>query len=144
MKVSILKFAEYVRPVRLTSSEDIARSFENENLLMASWGVYSNEQTISEDLREAHMQVISSNECAKVYPPTLITSSVICTRNSHCSGDSGSMMVAESANGEFLAVGIASFAYQNCQEGVIRPSVFMRISSFLGFIVANSDLTIIS
>lgn len=143
MEVLFLKFSDYVRPVRLTCSEDIARSFENENLLMASWGFYSNEQTISDGLREADMQVISSNECAQHYSPTLITSSVICTRDSHCSGDSGSMMVAESANGEFLAVGIASFAFQNCQEGVTRPSVFMRISSFLDFIVANSDLTIL-
>lgn len=107
---------------------------------MASWGYYSTENTISDVLRSAKMQVISRKKCSEFFPTSLISESVICTESSHCSGDSGSLLVDENEEGEFEAVGIASFAYASCIEGVTRPSVYMRISSFLSFIELNSDL----
>lgn len=89
------------------------------------------------------MEIISRDECTQTFPLSLITQSVICTKTSHCSGDSGSMLVDKNAYGEFVAVGIASFAYETCKEGKTKPSVFMRISSYLDFIEANSDLIVL-
>lgn len=107
---------------------------------MASWGYYSEEHLISDDLRSVEMETISSDECALVYPPPLISSSVICTKETHCAGDSGSMLVDKNSNGDYVAVGLASFSYDTCEEGKTQPAVFMKVASFLDFIKEFIDL----
>lgn len=135
-------FSASVKSLKLPSSLDSIVSYETEMLLLASWGHYSNDNSISDNLRSAEMEVISRDECTVSFAPPLITQHVICTKNSHCSGDSGSMLVDKNENNEFVAVGIASFGYENCKEGEMKPSVFMKISSYLSFIEANFDLII--
>lgn len=133
---------ESVKSLRLQNFFETTSNYDNKKLQMASWGVHSNANAISDELRSAKMEVISRDECAQTFPSRLITQSVICTRNSHCSGDSGSMLVDKTESGEFVAIGIASFAYETCREGETKPSVFMRISNYFDFIEANSDLII--
>lgn len=115
-------------------------NFEQQTLEMASWGYYSDEKVISDRLRFVDMEIISQEECSSVYPPPLITNSVLCSKNSHCSGDSGSLLVDRNSRGEYTAVGIASFSYENCEEGRVKPSVFMRIASYLDFVKGTLDL----
>lgn len=130
-----------MQPLRLPNSDESAENYVQRTLEMASWGAYSNEYLLSDSLRVTSMEIISSNDCSKVYPPPLITPSVLCSRSSHCSGDSGSMLVDLSSSGEYVAVGLASFSFATCNELIESPSVFMRISSFVDFIRQNSDLT---
>lgn len=129
-----------VRPLRLPTIGEEMTSFEDQTLEMASWGIYSDEHVTSDNLRMVEMEIISAEECAKTYPPPLITSFVLCSRASHCSGDSGSMLVERNSRGEFLAVGIASFSIGKCNETFVNPSVFMRIASYLDFIRGTLDL----
>lgn len=105
-------------------------------MMMASWGSYSNELTISDELRYATMKIVSSKECSKVFGP-LITDSVICSYEMHCSGDSGSLLVDGN-----VAVGIATFSMGSCEEGKSFPSVFVKAASYLDFIKDNSNLVV--
>lgn len=123
-----------VQPILLPSLDDVINTFEDQKLLMASWGHYSDESVISETLRSVEMETIPLLECSAIFPPQLVSSSVICTKDSHCSGDSGSMLVKIDHNGNYVAVAIASFSYGVCEEGRLKPSVFMRIASYLDFI----------
>ena len=107
---------------------------------MASWGYYSDKNQISESLRYVEMETISRIECGTIYPPHLISNSVICTKESHCSGDSGSVLVEKNIMGDYVAVGLASFSYNICEEGKTKPAVFMRIASYLDFIMEFIDL----
>lgn len=131
-----------MKSLKLPSFIDSTTSYVDSTLQLASWGLYSNENVVSDLLRSSEMEVISQENCLKAFPPPLITELVICTKNSHCSGDSGSMLVDKHEHGELVAVGIASFGFNSCSEEVIRPSVFMKITSYLEFIEANSDLII--
>jgi secreted trypsin-like serine protease len=131
-----------VKSLKLPLLSDPPTQYNGKNLHIASWGRFSNSDSVSDTLRKAEMEVISRETCETFFPPPLITQSVICTASSHCSGDSGAILVDKDDAGEFLAVGIASFAYGSCREGWTRPSVFMRISSYLSFIESNLDLTL--
>lgn len=111
-----------------------------QTLELASWGFYSNENILSDSLRVVEMKIISSEECSTVYPTKLITTSVFCTENSHCSGDSGSALVNKNNLGVYTAVGLASFSFENCMEEQVKPSVFMKISSYIDFIRGTLDL----
>lgn len=103
------KKIDHVQPLILPTSENSLNNYEDHVLVMASWGFYSNENVLSYKLRSAEMETISSTECTKIYGPPFITSSVICSKDSHCSGDSGSMLVDEISYGKFVTVGVASF-----------------------------------
>lgn len=131
-------FLDTVQPLLLPESGDI--NHEGQLLVMASWGYFSDDNMLSDVLRATQMEVISQTLCATVFPPPLITSSVICTQETQCSGDSGSMLVQRQHDGRFVAIGIASFSYDSCSEENSNPSVFMRVGSYLDFINENIDL----
>lgn len=133
----LLTPSDSVRSLRLPTIGEETRNFEDHTLEMASWGYYSDENVLSDNIRFVKMKIISTEECTKVYAPSLITSSVMCSESSHCFGDSGSMLIQNNNHGEYLAVGIASFSYAGCKE---RPAVFMRITSYLDFIRGNLDM----
>lgn len=111
-------------------------NYDDKFLTMASWGIHASSNSLS----DRTMEMMSSADCAKAFYPPFITQSVICSKDSHCAGDSGSALVDERSPGDYVVVGIASFTYGECTEGVRKPSVFMRVSSFLDFIRSNSDL----
>lgn len=133
-----LKFLDAVKPLELPGSVDI--NHEGESLVMASWGHFSEDRVLSDVLRATEMEVISQELCSTMFPPPLITNSVICTKETQCSGDSGSMLVQRQHDGQFIAIGIASFSYNTCSEENLNPSVFMRVASYLDFINDNTDL----
>lgn len=128
-------FSETVQPLLLPEPGDT--NHEGQSLVMASWGYFSEDHELSDVLRATQMEVVSQELCSSVYPPPLITSSVICTKETQCSGDSGSMLVQRQHDGNFVAVGIASFSYDTCSEENSKPSVFMRVASYLDFINDN-------
>lgn len=132
------KSLDTVQPLLLPESVDI--NHEGESFVMASWGHFSKERVLSDVLRATEMEVISQELCSTMFPPPLITSSVICTKETQCSGDSGSMLVQRQHDGKFIAIGIASFSYDTCREETLSPSVFMRVASYLDFINDNTDL----
>lgn len=132
-RFGILPALDFVRPLQLPSNAN--ENYENKQLLMASWGYYSEELTISNELRSSAMEIVPSSVCAELFGAPLITDSVICSNEMHCSGDSGAMLV----DGD-VAVGIASFSMGSCEEGKISPSVFMKVASYLDFIDENTHL----
>jgi hypothetical protein len=128
-KFSIL---ELIKPVKLPNFEESLEDFYlNKFLKLASWGFYSTtEQPYSDTLRLALMEISSLEECRQQIPSSYVSEFVICSRDSHCSGDSGSMLIDTRADGSLIAVGVASFGLGNCEENQRRSSVFMRISSY--------------
>lgn len=142
MKILIqdfIKFLDTVQPLLLPESQDL--NYDGQSLVMASWGHFSEERMLSDVLRATEMEVISQELCSTFFPPPLITSFVVCTKETQCSGDSGSMLVQRRLDGKFIAVGIASFSYENCSKENSNPSVFMKVASYLDFIHDNTDLT---
>ncbi|CRL06804.1 CLUMA_CG019795, isoform A [Clunio marinus] len=129
-----IHFDETVQPLRLPNQYEVDIDYTTKALQLASWGVYSNANTFSISLRSASMEVISNSECSEIIPANLVTSKVLCSKTSHCSGDSGSTLVERTDDNDYLAVGIASFGLGMCEEGKVNPSVYMRIASYLDFI----------
>lgn len=121
-----------MKPVKLPNFEESSIDFYlNKSLKLASWGFHSStQQSYSDTLRHAFMEISSLEECRQQIPSSYVTEFVICSRDSHCSGDSGSMLIDLKSDGNFIAVGIASFGLGSCEENQRRASVFMRMSSY--------------
>lgn len=118
-----------------TFEESSVDFYLNRHLILASWGLYSTtESPYSDTLRSALMEISSLEECSQQIPSTYLTEFVLCSYDSHCSGDSGSMLVESQLDGTFTAVGVASFGLGTCHEDHRRMSVFMRISSYIEWI----------
>jgi secreted trypsin-like serine protease len=125
-----------VKPAKLPSIEESDIDFYlNRHLTLASWGFYSSaESSFSDNLRSALMEISTLEECAEEIPSYYLSEYVICSRDSHCSGDSGSLMIDRQSDETFVAVGIASFGIGSCKEDQRSASVFMRISSHIEWI----------
>jgi chymotrypsin len=98
---------------------------------------------ISTFLRFVDVPVTTDLQC-RIRFPTIIQDSNICSSGEGgrgaCSGDSGGPLTTQ-RNGNSLQIGVVSFGLAlGCEVG--WPSVFARVSSFLDFIQANTDLTI--
>ncbi|KAG5679063.1 hypothetical protein PVAND_008660 [Polypedilum vanderplanki] len=140
-----IQFNDKIKPVRLPSRSEAFSNYEHsETLKLAAWGIYSNAQEISNNLLYANIQMLSTNECERIFGSFLITDQVICSQTLHCSGDSGSLLIDHNVdNDDFLAVGIASFAnYETCTEGVNHASAYMRVASYLDFINEHTSLIV--
>ncbi|CAO1364180.1 unnamed protein product [Diamesa serratosioi] len=141
-------FSDTIQPIALPSWNDQTNLFEDHKAIVAGWGVFSNEQLISEYLRFVDLNIISNKECRKMFA-ALVTDEIICTSGkevkSSCSGDSGSALVSYDINNQLIQIGIVSFGTK-CREGNESPSAHTRITSHLHFIEEHSDhqTTIIS
>jgi chymotrypsin len=98
---------------------------------------------ISTFLRFVNVNIITNLAC-RVRFPTIIQDSNICSAGEGgrgaCQGDSGGPLTVQ-RGGNSLQVGVVSFGLAlGCEVG--WPSAFARVTSFLDFIQANTDVTI--
>ncbi|KAL0828832.1 hypothetical protein ABMA28_003743 [Loxostege sticticalis] len=93
--------------------------------------------TFNPDQREAHLQVISNEQCIDTFG-SFIIHSTLCTSAPRgvnvCQGDSGGPLVAGSGSNRIL-IGVTSFTSTNCEAG--DPSGFARVTSFLPWIMSR-------
>lgn len=132
---------ENVQPIQIAMHKDSMKYYEDEKMEIASWGYFSSNNVIDYKLRSSEMEIMARDDCENIFKGTIITESIICTKQSHCAGDSGSMLINKESDGTMIAVGVASFGYRSCSfENNDMPAAYMKIESFLEFILKNSDL----
>jgi chymotrypsin len=159
-------FNAQIQPVTLPTRAQAGDQFEGEAATISGWGRFSDgncrllffysehytdkftiffvaSNDIAAQLRFVNVPVITNLAC-RIRFPTIIQDSNICSSGEGgrgaCQGDSGGpLTVQRGANS--VQVGVVSFGLAiGCEVG--WPSAFARVTSFLDFIQANTDLTI--
>lgn len=128
-----------IRAAILPSQSDVNYDFANEDAVASGWGVFSQENPVVSDvLRYVYDNVITVNQCA-ISTIGLANANNICMTGTQnrgvCNGDSGGPLTVR-RGGESMHVGIASFVVASCHNTL--PSVFVRTTSFLAWITANT------
>ncbi|CAG9810546.1 unnamed protein product [Chironomus riparius] len=92
---------------------------------------------VSLNMRFIEVEIMETCKCKKMFPFPIFDS-MICTSTmsgmSSCMGDSGSALVAE-IKGRKVQIGVVSFGNRKCATGSDYPVVFVRISSYLDWIL---------
>jgi chymotrypsin len=160
-------FNAQIQPVTLPTRAQAGEQFDGEAATISGWGRFSDgncrlfflnmniilinssvfffvaSNDIAAQLRFVNVPVITNLAC-RIRFPTIIQDSNICSSGEGgrgaCQGDSGGpLTVQRGANS--VQVGVVSFGLAiGCEVG--WPSAFARVTSFLDFIQANTDLTI--
>nr|XP_022909832.1 brachyurin-like [Onthophagus taurus] len=141
---STVTLTDNIQPVRLPSRSDIGNDIVGTTARISGWGLTSDSSTtISPTLREASVDVMSIAACRfamRWWEIAIIAESHLCTSGDGgrgiCSGDSGGPVVSNDR-----LIGVAAFGLVNgCELGL--PSIHTRVSTFLDWIEANSDVSI--
>jgi len=146
---SAIDFAgnEHIRPVCLPA--DDSNTYAGEQATVTGWGTTSSGGTVSQQLREVTVQVLSNTECtSKGYSDSDITARMICAGvdaggKDSCQGDSGGPLVSSgsgdgtTAGQNYEQIGVVSWGY-GC--AVARyPGVYARTSKVLSWITSNTS-----
>jgi len=128
-----------IRAAILPALSDIGNDFANENAVASGWGVFTAENPVVSDvLRYVYDNVITVTQCA-LSTIGLATAQNICMTGTQnrgvCNGDSGGPLTV-ARGGQSMHVGIASFVVASCHNTL--PSVFVRTTSFLPWIIDNT------
>ncbi|XP_065075993.1 brachyurin-like [Ochlerotatus camptorhynchus] len=139
-----IEFNERVQPVGLPSRQD-GRTFSGMMGTVSGFGRTSDtSSSTSPVVRFAINPIITFANCLDQWNNAMhvIQPQNICLSGnggrSSCNGDSGGPLTVQD-NGESLLVGIVSFGSSaGCAIG--RPSVYVRVTHFLDWILENSDV----
>ncbi|XP_039620916.1 serine protease 27-like isoform X2 [Polypterus senegalus] len=147
-----VSYTDYILPVCLPSATS---DFTGQNCWVTGWGyVQENVPLASPDaLQQVQVPIVSNQLCDMMYhigtaislSSQIILSDMMCAGYSQggkdsCQGDSGGPLVCISTNGSWVQAGIVSWG-DGCAE-VLKPGVYSRVSSFLGFIEAVINGTV--
>lgn len=118
--------------------------FANDAAIIMGFGRYSESEDFAYNLRFAEVTTMTQLACS-LRPPlgsavAIAANLHICTSGAFgrgiCSGDAGSPLVIERADG-YLLIGVGSFHAPDCTVGL--PSVFTRLTNFAGWIAQNAE-----
>jgi len=128
-----------IRPAILPALTDVNYDFANENAVASGWGVFTADNPVVSDvLRYVYDNVITVPQCT-LSTIGLANAQNICMTGTQnrgvCNGDSGGPLTVP-RGGQSMHVGIASFVVASCHNTL--PSVFVRTTSFLPWITANT------
>lgn len=135
--VVILKLAQNIvfdsrrRPIVLPSPN--FQVGEGRSALLAGWGALEFRGPSPQILQAVEVPVMSNAQCQAIYDEEEILPQHICAGiegRDACQGDSGGPLVYNN-----VQVGIVSWGYGCAMEW---PTVYARVSEFLGFILQNS------
>ncbi|XP_037042812.1 brachyurin-like [Bradysia coprophila] len=128
-----------IRAAILPTTADMNYDFAGEDAVASGWGVYSQANpVVSEVLRYVYDNVLTVQQCAISSIGTANANNICMTGTQNrgvCQGDSGGPLTVR-RGGESMHVGIASFVIASCHNTL--PSVFVRTTSFLPWIAANT------
>ncbi|CAK1552769.1 unnamed protein product [Leptosia nina] len=129
-------FTNSIRPINIAEGN---QSYVGDTATAVGFGRtgHSEEDGISrqQQLRFVGLQVISTNECARVYGLNYVTNSTLCVSGSGgrsiCGGDQGGPLIFN-----HQVIGVTSInAATGCEKN--RPTGFTRVPSFHSWIRAN-------
>ncbi|KAK9720325.1 Trypsin [Popillia japonica] len=134
-----VELSDKIQLINLPSRADASNTFANERGRVSGWGIYSDEAgTLSPVLRAVDVYVMTNSDCNDLLG--VIQPSHVCIAGTggvgSCGGDSGGPFVV----GDKLIGQVSFGVVLGCELG--WPSVFTRITSFLDWIEANSDVVI--
>ncbi|XP_035784095.1 brachyurin-like [Anopheles albimanus] len=138
---SPITFNDRVQPARLPARSD-ARQFGGSMGTVSGFGRTSDaSQATSAVVMFTSNPVLTEADCISQWNSVLIQPQNVCMSGeggrSSCNGDSGGPLAVQDG-GASLQIGVVSFgSAAGCAIGM--PSVYARVSFFLGFIEASSD-----
>uniref|UniRef100_A0A8C4SD78 Peptidase S1 domain-containing protein n=1 Tax=Erpetoichthys calabaricus TaxID=27687 RepID=A0A8C4SD78_ERPCA len=147
-----VNYTDYILPVCLPSATS---NFTGQNCWVTGWGyVQENVPLASPDaLQQVQVPIISNQLCDMMYhigtgislSSQIILSDMMCAGYTQggkdsCQGDSGGPLVCNSTNGSWVQAGIVSWG-DGCAQA-LKPGIYSRVSSFLGFIEAVVNGTV--
>ncbi|XP_044265419.1 brachyurin-like [Tribolium madens] len=132
-------FTNAIKAVALPSKADAIKTFEGETARISGWGYTTGfgYNKLSDVLNYVDVKVINNTKCGETFGD--LEDSIVCTsgdeNSGSCSGDSGGPLAINDKQ-----IGVVSFGVIFCMPGY--PSAFTRVTSFLDWIAANSDVVI--
>uniref|UniRef100_A0A2C9GW52 Peptidase S1 domain-containing protein n=1 Tax=Anopheles farauti TaxID=69004 RepID=A0A2C9GW52_9DIPT len=139
-----VSFTDRIRPIRLPNRRQVEASFAGQLGTVFGWGRFGSGISNSAELRFGRAEVISNLACRVNLPTNTILDSHMCTDgtvSSPCAGDNGAPLTIVDADGITTQIGVFSFnSILGCDTG--RAAVYTRLSAYLDWIGANSDVII--
>jgi secreted trypsin-like serine protease len=133
-----------IAPIAIAGPADAALEQPGGAVRLLGYGITKPHSFATPPLQGGDLTVIGAADCKQAYPHAIVASEV-CAQDlapgaitQPCPGDSGGPLIAQGPNGP-VQIGVTSWASEvknkNC--GVARlPGVWMRVSSFYGFLTA--------
>src|SRR3954447_2278848 len=137
-----------IAPVTVAGPGDAALERPGGPVRLLGYGVTRPHSFVTPPLQSGDLSVISAPECRNAYPHAVVASEICALDRAPgkitqpCPGDSGGPLLAQGANGP-VQIGVTSWATEvkNYGCGVKRlPGVWMRVSSFYGFLTAPNPV----
>ena len=123
-----------------TIAVDKSLTFQGSQLILSGWGETAEDGSISTILLKVGVPIVSTEQCAQIYPDKGIGSSRLCAGaagRDACDGDSGGPLSAKSGSDSQI-FGIVSFGNGCGRAGY--PSVYTRTSAFRDWISQTTGL----
>ncbi|XP_052897694.1 collagenase-like [Anopheles moucheti] len=137
-------FNDRIRPIRLPNRRQVQASFAGQLGTVFGWGRFGSGISNSAELRFGRSEIITNLACRLNLPTNTIADAHMCTDgalSSPCAGDNGAPLTIMDADGITTQVGVFSFnSVLGCDAG--RAAVYTRLSAYLDWIGANSDVII--
>ncbi|KAJ8712706.1 hypothetical protein PYW08_008010 [Mythimna loreyi] len=131
-------YTRLLKPIRIQSSADAYRSYENEQVYTSGHGRTWTNGPLSDVLQWVYLRVISNSQCMRTYTGNIIVNTTICaqyfnvTSQSTCQNDNGGPLVHVGSNGVPTLIGVTSFVNTaNCHSGA--PIAFTRPGPYLAW-----------
>jgi len=111
--------------------------FQDQTVSASGWGTTSQGGSVSNQLREVNLPVLTTEQCKRYYP-NQITPNMICTYQpgkDTCQGDSGGS-IDLLRNGKYFHIGVVSWGYGCAKEN--NPGVYAKTTRYLDWIRTNT------
>ncbi|XP_040158070.1 collagenase-like [Anopheles arabiensis] len=143
-----VRLNDNIRPVTLPNRRQRTMTFVNQLASISGWGrtaSNTNEALPLNNLRLVRNHVMSNFNCGVSFPFTITDQHICITGDSGsaCAGDEGGpLTTVDVVTGRTFLIGLYSFtSFLGCGMG--RPTVHTRITEYLDWIEANSDVVIL-
>ncbi|XP_054891861.1 tryptase-2-like [Poeciliopsis prolifica] len=130
-----LEFSNTVAPVNLPNEDETFDS--SSECWIAGWGdIGKVALPKTKPVQEVQISILPQPDCKAKYPT--MTDAMLCAgdpkgKKNPCDGDYGDPLMCRTARG-FVQVGIMSYGNPNGCEVAGFPSIYTRVSSFIGYI----------
>jgi len=136
-----LTFTDHVQPVCLPATDSDVL-MEGNNVWVTGWGTTSESGSISTQLRQVSVPMVSDATCTREYRNNFHSDVMFCAGQAgkdSCQGDSGGPVVYQK-NGQWMQYGIVSWG-QGCAEANYA-GVYSKVSAYCPFIATTTSNTV--
>jgi len=136
-----LTFTDHIQPVCLPLA-DADVLVEPNNVWVTGWGTTSESGSISTQLRQVQVPMVSDATCTREYRNNFHNDTMFCAGQQgkdSCQGDSGGPVVYQKADG-WTQYGIVSWGQGCAEQGF--AGVYSRVSAYCPFIATTTGGTV--